>query len=176
MTPLKSPLFFSGAPLEPDYTPYMRAAIAEALAARDEGEVPVGALVIAPDGSVAARAHNRAITLSDPSAHAEILALRAAACGAGNYRLTGHILVSTIEPCVMCMGAAVHARVAVIVHGAPDPRWGAAGSLYAFQEDVRLNHRPLVVPGILLEECRALLQDFFRQKRRAAAGPETEHP
>ncbi|MFP4476652.1 MAG: nucleoside deaminase [Desulfatibacillaceae bacterium] len=143
----------------------MRVALMEARAAGDTGEVPVGAVVCAPGGGIVARAGNGAIGMSDPTAHAEILAIRRACGVAGNYRLAGYRLVCTVEPCVMCMGAAVHARIAEVVYGAPDLRWGGAGTLYGLHEDTRLNHRVAVVGGVLEEECRALLQEFFRARR-----------
>jgi tRNA(adenine34) deaminase len=115
-------------------------------------------------GDVVARAANEPIGLKDPTAHAEILALRAAAEKLKNYRLLNTTLYVTIEPCLMCMGAVVHARVARVVYGAPDPKWGAAGSLYHFALDGRLNHRPEVVSGVCEAECRELIQEFFRHK------------
>ncbi|HDZ90342.1 MAG TPA: nucleoside deaminase, partial [Deltaproteobacteria bacterium] len=112
-----------------------------------------------------ARAHNRPIGLEDPTAHAEILALRRGGKARGNYRLNGAVLVVTIEPCLMCMGAAVNARIARIVFGAHDPRAGAAGSLYRIHQDQRLNHRLEVTPGIMEDECRALMKEFFQARR-----------
>lgn len=143
----------------------MRLALAEAAKAAAAGEVPVGAVVAAPDGTIVARAHNRQIAAGDPTAHAEILALRKAARKLSNYRLTGCRLVVTLEPCVMCAGAAVHARVAEIVYGAADPKAGGVRSLYRIASDDRLNHRPDVVSGVLAEECAGLLTGFFKSRR-----------
>jgi tRNA(adenine34) deaminase len=152
----------------PDDMVWMQMAHAEARKAQAIGEVPVGAVLVSADGTLLAAAHNRAITELDPSAHAEILALRAAARILGNYRLLNTTLYVTIEPCVMCMGALVHARVRRIVFGARDPKWGAAGSLYQLAADDRLNHRIEIVEGLLLEDCRTLIQDFFRRRREAS--------
>ena len=149
----------------PDFSAFMKEALEEATRGFDEGEVPVGAVVVDSAGSVVARAHNQPISLNDPCAHAEILALRQAGIFYKNYRIEGATLVVTIEPCLMCIGAAMHARVARLVFGAPDPKSGAAGSLYNVPEDFRLNHRIEVVPGVLAEECRRLLQGFFRMRR-----------
>jgi tRNA(adenine34) deaminase len=149
----------------PDFSPFMKEALLEAAKGFDEGEVPVGAVIVDPAGSVVARAHNQPVSLSDPCAHAEILALRQAGIFYKNYRVEGATLVVTIEPCLMCIGAAMHARVARLVFGALDPKWGAVGSLYNVPEDLRLNHRIQVIPGVLAEECLKLLQDFFRMRR-----------
>jgi tRNA(Arg) A34 adenosine deaminase TadA len=149
----------------PDFSPFMKEALQEAAKGFDEGEVPVGAVVVDQAGSVVARAHNQPISLNDPSAHAEILALRQAGFFYKNYRIEGATLVVTIEPCLMCIGAAVHARVARLVFGAFDPKSGAAGSLCNVPEDLRLNHRIDVVPGVLVDECRKLLLDFFQMRR-----------
>lgn len=148
----------------------MRAAIREAEKGAAAGDVPVGAVVVSPEGKILARAHNRPVTSNDPTAHAEILALRAAARKIGNYRLTGCRLVVTIEPCPMCAGAAVAARVAAIVYGAPDPKAGAVSTLYRIASDSRLNHRALVTSGVLAGECAALLTSFFRSRRTAPRG------
>ena len=152
----------------PDFSLFMKEALQEATKGFDEGEVPVGAVIVDPAGSIVARAHNQPIALNDPCGHAEILALRQAGIFYKNYRIEGATLVVTIEPCLMCIGAAVHARVARLVFGALDPKSGAVGSLYNVPEDLRLNHRIEVVPGILAEECRKLLQDFFRMRRDKA--------
>jgi tRNA(adenine34) deaminase len=127
--------------------------------------VPIGALLVARDGTVLARAHNQTISLCDPTAHAEILALRAASLALGNYRLPSTTLYVTIEPCIMCMGALLQARVARIVFGAKDPKWGGAGSRYNLAGDTSLNHTIDVQGGLLENECRELIQDFFRAKR-----------
>lgn len=147
----------------------MSEALYEAEKAAAEGEVPVGAVLAGPDGRMVARAHNRPLALKDPTAHAEILVLREAAARLGNYRLTGFTLVVTIEPCLMCMGAALHARVAGLAFGAFDPKGGAAGSLYDLAGDSRLNHRIEVVSGIREEHCRRLMQEFFQSRRNVGA-------
>ena len=144
---------------------YMDIAIEEAKKAGQIGEVPIGAIIIAENGEVIAAAYNRTIEQVDPTAHAEILALRQAALSANNYRLLNTSLYVTIEPCLMCMGAIVHARVKQVIYGAKDPKWGAAGSLYNFSEDVRLNHRVRIIQGVREEKCRELMQAFFRTKR-----------
>ena len=143
----------------------MREALEEAKHAAAAGEVPVGAIVVSAEGEILSRAHNSPVGTNDPTAHAEILALREAARKTGNYRLTGCALVVTIEPCPMCAGAAVAARVAKIVYGAADPKAGAVTSLYNIASDPRLNHRAEVVSGILADECALLMKDFFRQRR-----------
>ena len=144
---------------------FMRLAIAEAETARNLEEVPIGAVVVAPSGEVLASASNRTITGSDPTAHAEILALRAAAEKIGNYRLTGCTLYTTIEPCVMCAGALVNARISRLVFGAHDERFGAVETRFRLCDSDQLNHRMEIVSGVLAEECRALIQKFFRQRR-----------
>jgi len=144
---------------------FMKLAIKEAKKAGQKAEVPVGAVLVAESGEILSLSHNQAITLADPTAHAEILVLRKAAQKVLNYRLLGTTLYVTIEPCIMCMGAIVHARVARVVFGAQDLKWGAAGSLYNYAEDVRLNHQPEIIHGVCQDECRALIQDFFRSKR-----------
>ena len=144
---------------------YMKAALTEAEKAHQEGEVPIGAVLVADSKDVLAAEHNQTIALNDPTAHAEILVLREAAHKIGNYRLLNTTLYVTVEPCPMCMGAIIHARVARIVFGARDLKWGAAGSLYNFAQDRRFNHRPEIIEGICAEECKILLQDFFSSKR-----------
>jgi tRNA(adenine34) deaminase len=141
----------------------MRLALAEAGAAGDD--VPVGAVVIDPVGKVIAAAHNRREQAGDPTAHAEILAIRAAAAHLGTWRLSGCTLVVTLEPCTMCAGAAVLARVERIVYGAIDPKAGAVGSLWDVVRDRRLNHRPEVIAPVLADECGALLTEFFARRR-----------
>lgn len=143
---------------------YVDLALVEARRAADAGEVPIGAVVVL-DGMVIARAHNAPITLHDPTAHAEVLALRAAARETGNYRLERTSVYTTVEPCLMCCGALVHARVARLVYGAADPKAGAAASLYRILDDGRLNHRVEVTAGVRSEECAALLTEFFRARR-----------
>jgi tRNA(adenine34) deaminase len=147
----------------------MELALAEARRAWAIQEVPVGAVLVSSSGEVLAAAHNRTIAERDPSAHAEILALRAAARKLQNYRLLNTTLYVSIEPCIMCMGAVVHARVARLVYGASDPKWGAAGSLYNLAADPRLNHQVEIVAGVCEVECRRLIQDFFRSKRDAGS-------
>ncbi len=142
----------------------MRHAMDLARCAEAEGEVPVGAVVVR-DGEVIGEGWNRTITLNDPSAHAEILALRQAGQKMGNYRLPGARLYVTLEPCVMCAGAMIHARVDAVVFGAPDPKTGAAGSVFDTLLDARHNHRPDVIGPCLGEECGRVLQQFFRSRR-----------
>ena len=141
-------------------------ALKEAEKGFERGEVPVGAVLAGPDGKIVARAHNQSISSKDPTAHAEILALRAGGEFYNNYRLTDTTLVATIEPCPMCMGAAINARISRLVFGAFDPKSGAAGSLYNLAADNRLNHRIEVLSGILEEQWRQLIQDFFLFRRR----------
>lgn len=143
----------------------MTLALAEAKKAWAAGEVPVGAVVVGPAGDILGQGYNQPIATCDPTAHAEIVALRQAAARLGNYRLPGCTIYVTIEPCLMCYGALVQARVARLVFGAADPKGGVCVSLYRLPEDPRFNHRPLVTAGVLEEECRALLQEFFRQRR-----------
>ena len=143
---------------------FMRLALAEAEQALQAGEVPVGAVVVR-GGEVIASAHNGPVGLKDPSAHAEILALRRAAAAEANYRLAGTTLYVTIEPCLMCAGALIHARVSRLVFGAPDPKGGAVVSLYGVLQDGRLNHRVEATGGVLREACREILSRFFREKR-----------
>ena len=143
---------------------HMRAALAEEEAAAGEGEVPVGAIVVA-GGEIIARGHNRSETDNDPSAHAEIVALREAARVSGNYRLTDATLYVTLEPCAMCMGAIVQARIARLVFGAYDPKAGAAGSAIDLSESPSFNHRFEINGGVLAEECGAVLKTFFESKR-----------
>jgi len=139
-------------------------ALREAERAAREGEVPVGAILVA-GGRVLARAHNRPIHLHDPSAHAEILALRRAAKRLSNYRMEGCDLYATIEPCAMCAGAVVQARLQRMVFGAWDPKAGAGGSVLNVLDHPLLNHQPEVVSGVLADECAAVLREFFRRKR-----------
>jgi tRNA(Arg) A34 adenosine deaminase TadA len=143
----------------------MRVALREARRGRDEGEVPVGAVVV-KGGKVMARAHNRPIHLQDPSAHAEILALRRAARKLGNYRLAGSTLYVTMEPCPMCAGAIIQARIERVVFGAEDPKAGACGSALDVLRHPKLNHRVEVSKGVLREECGAILREFFAARRK----------
>jgi tRNA(adenine34) deaminase len=147
---------------------FMRAALALAEQARDAGEVPVGAVVVR-DGVVIGSGFNSPISRHDPSAHAEILALRAAAVASGNYRLSGCTLYVTLEPCVMCSGAIMHARIGRVVYGAPDPKTGACGSVLNLFAEHSLNHHTAVAGGMLAEECGRVLKSFF-QERRGAIG------
>ncbi|WP_225859001.1 tRNA adenosine(34) deaminase TadA [Streptomyces albicerus] len=141
----------------------MRLALDEARLAVRGGDVPVGAVVLSPDGStVLATGHNEREATGDPTAHAEVLAIRRAAAKAGEWRLTGCTLVVTLEPCTMCAGAIVQSRVDRVVYGARDEKAGAAGSLWDVIRDRRLNHRPEVIAGVLDEECARLLTEFFR--------------
>ena len=143
----------------------MELALKQAAQAGKHQEVPVGAVLVGDDGKILAATHNQVITDQDPTAHAEILALREGARNVLNYRLLRTSLYVTVEPCVMCMGAIIHARIARVVFGAHDPKWGAAGSLYNFAENACLNHHPEVIAGICADECRTMLQDFFRKRR-----------
>jgi tRNA(Arg) A34 adenosine deaminase TadA len=142
----------------------MRLALEEAAKARAIGEVPVGAVVVIDD-VVAGSGFNQPISSQDPTAHAEVVALRAAARALGNYRITGAILYVTVEPCLMCVGAMIHARVAQLVYGAPEPKAGAIVSASRAHETPGLNHRLDVVGGVLEVECRRAIQSFFEEKR-----------
>jgi len=144
---------------------WMQRAIEQALAAQAAGEVPVGAVIVQNDQLVAA-GQNRNLRDHDPSAHAEVGALRAAGAAFGNHRLEGCTMYVTIEPCAMCAGALVHARLSRLVYGAPDPKAGAVSSVVPVLNHERLNHRMEVTPGVLEEDCAKLLRDFFREKRR----------
>jgi tRNA(adenine34) deaminase len=146
-------------------TDWMRHALAAALEARDLGEVPVGAVIVTNEGQLLAQAGNRTRTRCDPTAHAEVLALREAARICGNYRLAGAVVYSTIEPCAMCAGALVQARVKRLVYGAQDERAGAVESLFRICTSSSLNHRIEITSGVLEAECRALMQEFFRTRR-----------
>ncbi|MCF6468252.1 nucleoside deaminase [Nonomuraea sp. MG754425] len=143
----------------------MRLALAQAAAAGDRGEIPVGAVVLDPLGEILSAAGNDRESAADPTAHAEVLALRAAAARLGEWRLSGCTLVVTLEPCTMCAGAAVLARVARIVYGATDEKAGAVGSLWDVVRDRRLNHRPEVVMGVMADECGSVLKRFFATRR-----------
>lgn len=145
-------------------TEWMREAIREAEIAAEIGEMPVGC-VIAMDGEIIARGHNLRETENDPTAHAEIIALRRAAKARGSWRLNGATLYVTLEPCPMCAGAIVQARVKRLVYGAPDPEGGCAGSVYRIPEDPKFNHFCLSEGGLLQEECQALLKEFFARRR-----------
>ncbi|MFO7178442.1 MAG: nucleoside deaminase [Pseudomonadota bacterium] len=146
---------------------FMRAALAEADRAPAHGDVPVGALVIGADGTELARDHNRREELEDPTAHAELLAVRRAAARIGHWRLEGATVYTTLEPCPMCAGALVAARVARVVYGARDPKAGAVDTLFSIGQDTRLNHRFTVEGGVLAEECAQRLTAFFAKLRAA---------
>ena len=170
-----------------DHEHYMRLALRQATAARDAGEVPTGCVIVDVDAagepgrsSVIAQAHNQVETLKDPTAHAEMIAITQAASARGDWRLTGTILYVTKEPCAMCAGAIVLARIPTVVFGVTDPVRGGAVSVFGILDHPQLNHRARVVPGVLAEECAQLLQGFFRQRRRrkdSATGlPDPEDP
>lgn len=142
----------------------MRAALAEAQAAAQAGEVPIGAVAVI-GGAIVAQGQNRVLRDVDPTAHAEIVALRAAAQAIGNYRLLDCTLCVTLEPCAMCAGAMIHARLGRLVYGAADPKAGAAGSVLTVLNHPQLNHQMAVTAGVLSEECAALLRGFFRERR-----------
>ncbi|WP_460871573.1 tRNA adenosine(34) deaminase TadA [Nocardioides pakistanensis] len=143
----------------------MREALAEARSAPDTGDVPIGAVVLDAEGTVIGRGRNEREAVGDPTAHAEVLALREAARVRGEWRLEGCTLVVTLEPCTMCAGAAVLSRVARVVFGAYDDKAGAVGSLWDVVRDRRLNHRPEVISGVLADECTLMLQEFFATHR-----------
>ncbi len=143
----------------------MREALSQAGLAAARGEVPVGAVVVSPEGTVLGTGFNAPISLCDPTAHAEIRAMREAAAALGNYRLVGCTLYVTLEPCAMCAGAIMHARIARVVYGAPDPKTGACGSIVDLFAERRLNHHAQVTAGVLAEECGAMLSGFFAARR-----------
>ena len=143
----------------------MLAALAEARKAMANGEVPIGA-VIAIDDRIVGAGFNQSISTVDPTAHAEIQALRAAALEVGNYRLTGATLCVTVEPCAMCVGAIVHARIGTLIYGAPEPKTGAVQSTLKLIDDPSWNHRVTVVAGLMVDESKALLQEFFQVRRK----------
>ena len=153
----------------------MNLALGEAQRAFAAGEVPIGA-VLAIDGHVVARAYNQPIAAVDPTAHAEVLVLRDAARAVGNYRLTDAVVYVTVEPCLMCVGALVHARVREVVYGAGEPKTGALMSTVRALESPGLNHRFAVTSGVLEEPCRELLQRFFRERRAASARQDEGNP
>ena len=149
----------------PDDERFMRAALAEAVLADEDDEIPVGAVVV-HDGRIIGRGHNQKERLRDPTAHAEMLAITAAAAARGDWRLTGCTLYVTLEPCAMCAGAIVLARLDRLVFGPVDPKTGACGSVHQLVQDPRANHQVVVTPGVLEFECTALLQHFFARQRR----------
>ena len=144
---------------------WMQAALAKAREAAELGEVPIGACLVGSDGELVASASNRTIIDNDPTAHAEIIAVRLAANTLGNYRLTDTTLYTTIEPCVMCAGALVNARVKRLVFGAHDERFGAVETLFRLCDSQQLNHRIEITSGVLADECRQLMQEFFKARR-----------
>jgi tRNA(adenine34) deaminase len=150
---------------QPDHDYFMAVALYQARKALDEDEVPVGAVLVDQGGGILSAEHNRSISCHDPTAHAEIMAIRAAGQKIKNYRFINATLYVTIEPCVMCMGAIIHARIKQVVFGVHDPKWGAAGSLYEFHTEKHFNHRPHIVKGICEAQCRELLTGFFKLKR-----------
>lgn len=152
---------------------FMRVALEEAERAGDAGEIPVGAVVV-KDEVIIGRGYNRPISAADPTAHAEVMALREAARHLGNYRLTGCTLYVTLEPCAMCMGAIFHARITRLVYGAADPKTGACGSVIDLAAEKRLNHHAQVSGGILAEEGGRKLRDFFRRRRSSAEAAKAE--
>jgi len=152
---------------------FMRIALTEAEKARELEEVPIGSCIVSQEGQVLAQASNRTITNNDPTAHAEILALRGAAEKIGNYRLSGTTVYTTIEPCAMCAGALVNARVSRLVFGAHDERFGAVETKFRLCDSSDLNHRMEIESGVLAEECRRLMQEFFRERRASKTVPET---
>ncbi|WP_155071277.1 tRNA adenosine(34) deaminase TadA [Streptomyces taklimakanensis] len=157
-------------PLRDPWRPAVRRALEEAARAPETGDVPVGAVVLGPRGEVLGRGRNEREATGDPTAHAEVLALREAARALGAWRLSGCTLVVTLEPCTMCAGAIVLSRVDRVVYGAADEKAGAVGSLWDVVRDRRLNHRPEVVSGVLERECAALLTEFFRGSGRGSGG------
>jgi tRNA(adenine34) deaminase len=155
------------------YTPYadsMRAALEQARLAEAKGDVPVGAVIVDAIGRILGRGHNQRAISADPTAHAEVLAIREAAVRRGTWRLDDLTLVVTLEPCTMCAGAIVLSRLARVVYGAADPKAGAVGSLWDVVRDRRLNHRPEVISGVLVDECAALLREWFTGRRSEATG------
>ena len=147
----------------------MRLALAEAALARQAGEVPIGAIVVLA-GAVIGTGFNQPIGAKDPTAHAEVVALRAASAALGNYRLTGATIYVTVEPCLMCVGAMVHARIGTVVYGATEPRSGALVSMTSAHEFAGLNHRVEAIGGVLEDECRAIIQEFFKARRSVGTG------
>lgn len=157
-------------PRHPFHIEHMAMALEEARAAAAEDEVPIGAVIVSMSAGVIGRAHNQREQLKDPTAHAEMIAITQAAQALGSWRLEGCVLYVTLEPCPMCAGAAVQARLPVIVYGAADPKAGACETLFRITSDPRLNHRAQVVGGVLAERCATILSDFFATKRRSAKG------
>jgi len=144
---------------------YMKIALQQAVIAEDNGEVPVGSVLVSEDGRKFA-AYNSPISLHDASAHAEMRAIRAACSATGNYRLNGSTLYVTLEPCPMCAGAMIHARIGRVVYGASDAKTGAVESVYQMLSDIRLNHQPEITGGIMAERCGLILREFFQRRRQ----------
>ena len=157
-------------PRHPFHLEHMGLALEEAAAAVAEDEVPVGAVVVSLKQGVIGRAHNQRERLKDPTAHAEMIAITQAAQALGSWRLENCVLYATLEPCPMCAGAVVQARLPLVVYGAADPKAGACDTLYRITSDPRLNHRARVVGGVLVDRCAAVLTDFFTAKRRRGKG------
>ena len=157
-------------PRHPFHVEHMQMALDEAAAAAREDEVPVGAVIVSLNGGVIARAHNQRELLRDPTAHAEMIAFTQAAQALGSWRLDDCVLYVTLEPCPMCAGAAVQARVPIVVYGTADPKAGACDTLYQITTDPRLNHRCRVVSGVLAEPCARILSEFFAGKRKPGRG------
>jgi tRNA(adenine34) deaminase len=151
--------------IQNEHIKFMQTALSEAKKAGRKAEVPVGAVLVAENEEILSATHNQTITLNDPSAHAEMLVLREAAAKIGNYRLLNTTLYVTVEPCPMCMGAVIHARIARVVFGARNPKWGAAGSLYNFSAAHRFNHQLQIIEGICVSECKEIMKEFFSSKR-----------
>ena len=160
--------------IEKQFHGFMEIALEEAEKARKMAEVPIGAVLVDHSQKIIARGANQPVSRCDPTAHAEMIVLRKAARIVENYRLLSTTLYVTVEPCIMCMGALIHARVARIVFGASDLKWGAGGSLYDFTRDERLNHHPEIIGGVLEQQCRSMLVDFFKQKRTRSEKSEIE--
>ncbi len=154
---------------ELNHARFMALALEQARMAYDLGEVPVGAVAVDSLGNVLGKGYNRTITDSDPTAHAEVIALRQCAVAQDNYRLPGITLYVTLEPCIMCMGAITHARLSSVVYGASDPKTGACGSIIAVQDNKQINHHTLVVSGVLKNECGQLLRHFFQERRKQSS-------
>jgi tRNA(adenine34) deaminase len=157
-------------PRHPFHVEHMEMALQEAEAAAEEDEVPIGAVIVSFEQGVVARAHNQREQLVDPTAHAEMIAITQAALALRSWRLENCALYVTLEPCPMCAGAMVLARLPLIVYGAPDPKAGACDTLYQIASDPRLNHRAQIVRGVLADRCGAVLSDFFAEKRRSVKG------
>ena len=157
-------------PRHPFHLEHMEMALDEARAAEDEDEVPIGCVIVSLERGVIARAHNQREMLKDPTAHAEMIAITQAAAALQSWRLENCVLYVTLEPCPMCAGAIVLARLPMVVYGAADPKAGACDTLYHITSDARLNHRAQVVAGVLADRCAAILSDFFAAKRKQAKG------